>query len=272
MKLNKNNYFSLEANKYYMSVSQYKGFISCEGREMAKLNNKWTQEETDALLVGRYAHAWNEGVLDEFKKDNPQLFFLSGPKAGELKKRYEIADKVIDVIDNDELLRLSLSGEKEVIFTAELFGIPWKILIDSYAYDDHRFGDLKVLKSLYDKFWDKETSSYKNVFEYRGYFTQMAVYCEIERRANNRSFYFEPFLSVVTKEKIPDKCVVSFVSDEFPLEDFIDSELNIINSNIERIKKVKAGEILPKKCGICDFCRSTKKLKHTNHFTSFNLY
>ena len=37
MKLNKNNYYSQEANKYYMSYSQFKDFLKCPAYAMAKI-------------------------------------------------------------------------------------------------------------------------------------------------------------------------------------------------------------------------------------------
>jgi hypothetical protein len=271
MKLKAKNYHSKEANLHYMSNSQYKSFIECEARTMAELHGVWLREETDAMLFGKYVHAWNEGRLEEFKKECPQLF----KKDGELYSKYVHVSEVINTIKNDELLMKSLSGKKEVIFTAELFGMPWKILIDSYYPEARRFCDLKVLKSLKDKFWetDKTTGNmrYHSVFEYRGYFTQVALYAEIERLANKRKGgdYCEPFLTVVTKEKVPDKAIVSFSSTEESHADFIARELSYIESHVERIKGVKSGKETPNCCNTCEYCRSTKKLTGTTHYSEF---
>jgi hypothetical protein len=37
MKITNENYFSIEANKEYLSVSQYKSFLSCEARTLANI-------------------------------------------------------------------------------------------------------------------------------------------------------------------------------------------------------------------------------------------
>ena len=156
-------------------------------------------------------------------------------KDGTLYAKYENMDDIIDRIKKDKLFMMALDGQKEVIFTAEAFGTKWKILIDSYMPKERRFGDLKVLKSLYDKFWSNEYQCYENVFQYRGYFTQMVIYAEIERLANKRDDYFEPFIAVVTKEKYSDLDIISFSSDQETHEEFIAKQLANIEENIPRI-------------------------------------
>jgi hypothetical protein len=57
MELNSNNYFSKEANIEYISVSQYKAFLSCEAREMACLIGEWNNvAKSDALMFGSLLH------------------------------------------------------------------------------------------------------------------------------------------------------------------------------------------------------------------------
>ena len=77
MQLTSENYYSQEANKEYMSVSGYKDFagtygkMPCEFYGMEKLNGRWEDEKSTALLVGSYVDSYFEGSLDQFKKDNP---------------------------------------------------------------------------------------------------------------------------------------------------------------------------------------------------------
>lgn len=70
MQLTSENYYSQEANKEYMSVSGYKDFagtygkMPCEFYGMEKLNGRWEDEKSTALLVGSYVtatlrEAWN---------------------------------------------------------------------------------------------------------------------------------------------------------------------------------------------------------------------
>ncbi len=328
MILTKENYFSHKANTKYMSNSQYKGFVECEAQQMAKLFGQWEEPAATALLVGKYVHAWNEGRLEEFCAENPEILVKDGVlllkyidslrdgdsdsfvqlnpdaltqagimRAGFSKAKeafedvkdkkisfdsfarkmtllgdYRKADEIIEMINQSPLFLTALSGQKEVIFTANMFGCDWKILIDSYMPEEERFGDLKVLKSLFDKFWDTEAQCYQNVFEYRGYYGQMAIYADVERRANKRECYFEPFIAVATKEKFPNKDITSFVSTEQSVEDFIQSQLLMVESHMPRILAVKDGTEKPNRCGKCDYCVSTKVLTGTTHYSAYNLY
>lgn len=277
MKLTAKNYFSKEANLYYMSNSQYKSFLECEEKTIEELNGRWPTKELlekfpdmfkkDYFLQGHYVDAWNNGDLEKFKAETPELY----KKDGTLYKKYSDLDDVIETIKKDELMMKSLSGQKQVIFTAKLFGIPWKIMIDSYAPEERRICDLKVLKSIKDKFWVPEEHRYMNVFEYRGYYTQMGTYPEIERLANKRKKddYYEPFLTIATKDEIPDKSIISFNSTEESHVDFIIRQLNYVENHIERIKAVKSGQETPIRCNTCEYCRSTKQLTGTTHYSDF---
>lgn len=309
MKLTRDNYFSKEADLYYMSNSQYKAFTECEAQAMAVLEDRWERPQCEALLLGQYIHAWNEDRLAEFVEANKddiytktgrlKLLYLQWlhsnnqddprfeelfTKQGKLRSRvdepfseddrkaqFKQIDNLITFINDDPFFLTAIKGEHEVIFTAEMFGVPWKIQIDSYFVDKKRIGDLKCLKSLDEKFWVHD--HYEGVLEYRGYNTQMAVYAEIERLANGRAEgdYFEPFLAVVTKEKYPNKEIISYVSLDEGVHEFVITRLNWIEAHIERIKAVKSGKEKPSRCGVCPYCRTTKKLTGTTHYSSYQI-
>ena len=61
MKLTNENYFSVESNKAYMSVSQLKNFIGtpfmpgCEKRALAEINGEYTREKSDRFC---YEEKW----------------------------------------------------------------------------------------------------------------------------------------------------------------------------------------------------------------------
>lgn len=96
MQLTSENYYSQEANKEYMSVSGYKDFagtygkMPCEFYGMEKLNGRWEDEKSTALLVGSYVDSYFEGSLDQFKKDNPEIF----TQKGELKANFKQAEEM----------------------------------------------------------------------------------------------------------------------------------------------------------------------------------
>lgn len=45
----------------YMSCSQYQGFLECEAKQMAKLQGRFVEEPSEALIVGNYVHTYMEG-------------------------------------------------------------------------------------------------------------------------------------------------------------------------------------------------------------------
>ena len=108
MILTNDNYFSEEANKKFMSVSQYKNWVGtlkevgCEARTMAELDGKWVREKTDALMMGSYLDAYFEGSLEQFKQDNPSIFNSKIKGEPVLKKAYENINEVIKRIERDK--------------------------------------------------------------------------------------------------------------------------------------------------------------------------
>ena len=154
MKLTSENYYSQEANKEYMSVSQFKDFagtygkIPCEFEALEKLNGRWEMEKTTPLLVGSYVDSYFEGTLDQFKKENPEVF----RQDGELKSDYIHAEKIIERIERDDYFMKCMSGKKQVIMTGELFGTKWKIKMDSYL-EDIAIVDLKIMRILTKRNW-----------------------------------------------------------------------------------------------------------------------
>jgi hypothetical protein len=173
--LNQENYFSPEANWQYMSVSQYKGFMECEAKEMAKLKGLYVEEPSTAFLVGSYFHAHFDNTLGTFKREHPDIF----KKDGTLKSDYQQANEMINAVENDDFCMYVLQGEPEVILTANLFGIPWKIKMDRYNRERQRFVDIKSCKD-FERVWDPILKQKVTFVEEYGYLIQMAVYREIE--------------------------------------------------------------------------------------------
>ena len=74
------NYYSQEANERYMSVHQYLDFVGhmgvqgCEKRAMASLTGDYSKEKSTAMMVGSYVDSYFEGSLEQFKKENPDIF------------------------------------------------------------------------------------------------------------------------------------------------------------------------------------------------------
>lgn len=247
MTLTNDNYYSKESNLEYMSVSQYKQFKKCEAAAMAQLKGEWEQPKTTALLVGSYVDAWFEGTLDEFRKVNPEIF----KKDGTLKADYIQAEEIIERVQQDEVFMYFMSGNKQVIRTAELFGCKWKIKIDSRMRD--RIVDLKVMRSM-------ERIMGKSFVEYWGYDLQMAIYAAVEEIAKRRKTPLKTFLAVVTKQTPSDLEIIEI--PQWRREEL----LRDVERSMPHILAVKNGERAPERCGVCEYCRATKKLREPIDF------
>jgi len=250
--LTNENYFSSENNWKYCGSSQYKDFFGsmghhgCEAMALAKLRGEWATEKTDALLIGSYVDAHLEGTLDLFKSQNPEIF----TQKGELKAGFRKAEEIIQVLEADELFMQYMSGEKQVIFTGEIEGVPFKIKIDSYLMGK-ALVDGKVMASIRKFEWVKDFGK-ANFVEYWGYDIQAAIYQEIERQNNGEALPF--FIAAASKEKVTDKEVI-WLPDQMLSDRLIE-----IKGNMPRLKALKTGEAEPERCENCDYCTSTKKL------------
>jgi hypothetical protein len=260
MKLDKSNYHTDEANRHYMSHSQYQDFLTCEAMAMAKLQG-WKEPQSDALLLGSYVHAYFEGpeAFERFKEEHPEIFSSRGPSKGELKSSFQIANTMISTLENDPLCMFVMRGEKEVVLTAEMFGAVWKVKIDNYNPDQNRFSDLKTVSNIRKEVWDPR-NGYVTFVEANHYITQMAVYAEVERRYSGRDGWLEPIIVAVSKEDPPDKEVIGFKAYD------IERELFEVEQNLPRILDVKAGREEPKRCERCRYCRETKQLKRIVYY------
>lgn len=261
LKLTDDNYFSKDADKQYMSVSQYKSFLplyhGCEAKAVAKINGLWKDQESTALLVGSYVHSNFEGTLGTFKSEHPQIFTAKG----ELKSEFKVANEMINALESDESVMNIMKGSKEKIYTFELFSTPWKIKVDVENEDEGYIVDIKTTRDL-DKQWvEIDGKNVKVTFvEAWGYLIQATVYktgISIVKNTSDIDF----FIVAVTKQSPPDKVVLYFTEDDF------EKTLQEIEFNLPHIIAVKNGDIEPTRCEKCDYCRSTKKLDKAIHWS-----
>ena len=255
LKLNNDNYFSVESNKAFCSVSQLKNFLGtpfmpgCEKRALAEINGKYEREKTTSLLVGSYVDTALTGTkadMDKFVSDNPQIISSKGATKGQLKSDYKQADVMIDRVKRDKFFMRTLEGEHQVIMTGEIFGVPFKIKVDNLT--DKAIVDLKTCESL-TKIYSAEGRR-MNFIEYHNYILQGAIYQEIVRQNTGKTLPF--FLSCVSKEKVPDLGV--FQIDNETLAECLASH----EDDIKYVQMLKNGEVEPRECGCCDYCKEHK--------------
>lgn len=261
-KLTDENYYSTEANILYMSVSQYKDFVGtwgipgCEERALAKIRGTYIEEPSMPMLIGSYIDAYFEGTLSEFRRNNKQIFKKDGKT---LLAQFKHAEKIIKVAENDDFFMSFLSGDKQLIFTGELFGVQWKIKVDSF----HWFKcivDLKVMKSLTELKYVKDFGKME-FFRYWGYDIQGAVYQAVIEASTGMHLPF--IIAGLSKEEAPDHRIIGV--DESTLKEAYFG----IEDKLPRVIRIKNGEEKPTRCEECEYCRATRKLDSVMNYAMF---
>lgn len=249
------NYYSQEANEKYVSVSQYKDFYGtpdkrgCECMALAKMRDEWETPMTKALMVGSYVDAYFEGTLPTFAAQHPEIYSSRGKTAGQLKVEYGQASIMIDRASKDDLFMKYMEGEKQVIMTGEIEGVPVKIKIDST--DGRRITDLKTVKSINETFFIKDSGERVSFVEKWNYDLQAAVYQEIYRQNTGDLLPF--YICAISKDKtdnIPHPRIA--VIELQPM--LIRERLTEVKHNINHIQDLKNGVMDPIPCGVCDWC------------------
>ena len=246
MVLNKLNYYSLEANKAYWSVSQFKAFNRCEAAGLAEVEGRYRRETTDALLIGSYVDAYFSDEMEAFQERNSEQMFT---KKGELYAKFKDANTMINAIECQPLMMRMLEGDKQEIMSAVIDGIPWKVKMD--VFNEDRIVDLKTVKDFGDM-WDETVGSRRSWIEYWGYDIQGAIYQKVVEKATGKKLPF--YIAAVTKERIPDVAVI-----EIP-QHILDAAYNLVQAKIERFDLIKTGEVEPIRCERCEYCKTTKVL------------
>ena len=254
--LNNDNYYSDQANIDYMSVSQFKDLIgsqyhdSCEYTGVRRIQGSIPKKMSTSLLVGSYVDSYFEGTLDQFKEENPDIFKKTGDKG--LKAEYVQAEDIIRKIESDDVFMEHMSGQKQIIMTGELFGVDWKIKMDSYR-PGIAIDDMKVMKDMKPIWADTEDyRGYVDFIRYWGYDIQGAIYQAIVEKNTGIKLPF--FICCATKEVPSDIEVI-----EIP-QKYLDEALAFVEKNIEHAVHLKDATIEPVKCNNCAYCRAAKKI------------
>lgn len=257
LKLSNDNYYSKEANLEYLSVSQYKDFMGtmakrgCEKRAFARLKGEYYIEPSKDMLMGSYIDSAYEGTLEEFKNNHPEMFLTSGKNAEQLKADFQKAQQAYDRTQQDDLFKLYMSGEKQVIMTADFFGASWKIKMDSF-HPDKCIVDLKYVKDIRERFWIKDLGYFVNFIEAWGYDLQLAIYQLVVEKVTGKKL--PCYIAAVDKKTTPEIELIQINQMQ------LDAALIGVESNVKRIIELKQNKIEPDNCGLCDFCLENKIL------------
>lgn len=257
MILTAENYYSKEANLEYMSVSQFKSFEKCEYLATAELQGTYTRPFTPALLVGSYVDSHFDCSLDIFKAQHPEIF----KKDGSLKSEYVKAEQIIERIERDPMFMRYMGGEKQVIMTGIIEGIPVKIKMDSY-HPNKMIVDLKIMKD-FSPIYVAE-SGRLNFIEAWRYDLQGAIYQEIVRQNTGKILPF--VIAGATKEEVSDIALFQVPQAN------MDAQLEIFKANAPSYQLIKKGISDPIRCEHCNACKATKVLNRITPWEELQWY
>ena len=272
MILTEENYYGREAAQKYMSVSQFKAFLTCPAAAMAELNGLWKRPETTALLVGSYVDAKLEGSepFERFVSAHPEIF----RKDGSLKSEFAQAEKIYQRILSDRLLSLLLSGRKQVILQGEIAGVPFKGKIDSlldvetcqvimkeFPQTIEVLGgpfcigaivDGKVMRN-FEPVWSEEEGRKVSWVRSWHYILQGSAYQALEGT-------YKPFI-IAGASKEPETDLTALYVSQRELE----AGLGILEEYTPIYQEIKLGKRAPSRCEKCAYCRRTKKITSIKH-------
>lgn len=252
MNLNLDNYYSVEANKEYMSVSQFKNFKLCESKAMYDLENDF-KEEKQAFLEGKLFEALVAGDANLFMaKHGKEIIAQTGKTAGQPKTNFKKVFLAAEKFNQQKFFKDIINKcQKQLILTGEIEGIKVKCALDLFDKDTYSIYDIKCMGN-FDEQWNKAEKRYVPWYYNWGYVLQLAVYREIVKQ--NFGNPKEIGLIAATKEDIPDIEAISFSSE------LLDLELENFKLKIKRYDDIKKGKLEPTKCSCCDYCKSIKNI------------
>ena len=261
-------YYTAEADRIWCSASQYLDIVGrpsvpgCEARALAKLNGEYKEETTKAMLIGSILDTlWelNEMPLEEKKQiiaDRfPECVSTKGTTKGDLKVDYRQAIDLYKRTLQDETFCQFMSGEKQVIMTGEIEGLPFKIKMDSYI-PDTAIVDLKTTKdaSMNFRTYIPDSGNWETFYRSYGYDIQLAIYREIVRQNTGKTL--RCYIAAIDKKPHPLPQIIELTPK------LLDAALETVKANIPTIKLLKEGAIkAPCRCEECDYCRDTYKCK-----------
>ncbi|QSH40949.1 PD-(D/E)XK nuclease-like domain-containing protein [Lentisphaerota bacterium ZTH] len=268
MKLDSVNYYSLEADQKYMSVSQFEAFAhGCEAAAYRRyVTGEDKSEESTALRVGSYVHSYFESpeAHTAFCEENKELIMT---KTGKLRTDFEKANQAIKAAENCPAFMFFMEGEREQIFTAKWLGVNWKIRCDVINHQKKYLVDLKYVKSLsqhdwmtvyrdeqgnYSRIQSEQLSTPKNIkvpfHIIWNYWQRMAIYQAILLAATGE--VYRPIIAGISKEEPPDIKILDMHNPEA-----LEAEVSQVAELLPRVLDIRKGKVKPTNCNNCASCR-----------------
>ena len=250
MELNHNNYFSAEADKEYMSVSQWHLFSKCESKALATILGQEDATYKSAFLEGHMFEACVTGNKELFMAQHPEIISSRGATAGQIKAEFKKVIEAAEKFNAQEFFtNIIKQCEKQVILTGEIEGVKIKCALDLFDKETNSIYDIKCMKDFKEQ-WSSEDKMYIPWYYAYKYVLQLSVYKEIAQQ--NFGKIGTVGLLAATKEEFPDLNALC-ISHEL-----LDMELERFKLNLKRYDEIKKGNIKPISCGSCDYCKKNK--------------
>lgn len=254
MELNHNNYFSIEMDKRYFSVSQYKSFKNCSLKALHDLEVPDTTYK-QAFLEGQLFENLVAGDPILFKAQHYEdIIAKTGPTKGQIKKEFQKVVNAAEKFNSQKFFKDIINKcEKQVILTGVIDDVPVKCCLDLFDRETFSIYDIKCMKDFNEQ-WSKEEKKYIPWYYAWGYVLQLAVY----RLIVKQNFNVEPkevALLAASKEEIPDIQALKFD------ESLLGLELAEFKNNIKHYDNLKKGLEKPIACGHCEYCKRIKVIE-----------
>lgn len=252
LQLTPETYFSVEADREYMSVSQFKAFRACQSKALYNIEQPDATSK-EAFLQGSLFEALVAGDPKLFMAQHPEMISTRGSTAGKLKSEFQRVVNAAEKFNSQEFFKNIINKcEKQVIFTGVINDVPVKCCLDLFDRETNSIYDIKCMKDFNEQ-WSKEEKRYIPWYYAWGYVLQLAVYREIVKQ----NFHAEPkeiALLAATKEEIPDIQAIKFDTE------LLDIELEDFKNQIKYYDDIKKGLEPPIACGICSYCKTIKEI------------
>lgn len=229
----------------HLSFSRFKRFEQCEAAALAD----WQPVSKQALLEGKYFEAYlTDADLIQFGEDHPEIYKKGGTI---LKKAYADAGETAEkLLEHDEIRYIINRCVKQMPVSGEIAGVPFIGYIDLFDKKTGDQYDIKYMRS-FAKLWSPVEYAKVDWYFAYGYHYQAAIYRELTKGIKSCG---KQHIIAATKETVPDFGFWQF--DDKVLDD----ALGIVEAFSPRYYAILNGEIEPKRCEHCEYCRSTRVL------------
>lgn len=214
----------------------------CEAKGYAEWCEEYKSQPTQAMTLGSMVDALSQGeeVYNEFCASHPEIIKRDGSLKAEYVKGF---NDYWHCVTTDPGWASYLTGDKQAHLQGTIDGIPFHGFAD--FMDDEKIVDLKYTKDIHPE-WNG-TSWTKS----RHHDIRMAIYRELAYQMDGK--LRECYLAALTKETPYDHEIIKV--SNLTLLDAMDA----VHTYMPRLKAILSGELVPDRCGRCEYCRSTKK-------------